>query len=68
MLPVFDFFLIINRSSLARTGSPVTFKYLYNAVILSSFTFCLNCRVDVAPEVSGTVNDTSPILLVSGVL
>ena len=30
--------------------------------------FGLNCRVDVASVVSGSVNDVSSILLVSGVL
>ena len=51
VLPVFEFFLIMNRSILARLGSPVTFKYLYNAVSLSRFTFCYNCRVDVTSVV-----------------
>ena len=63
--PVFEFFLIINRS--ARPGSHVTFKRLNNAVILSCFTFCLNCRVDVASVVSGSVNDVSATRLVFGV-
>ena len=61
-------FFIINRFMLARPGSPVRFKCLYNAVILSRFTFCLNCRVDVASVVSGSVNDVSSTLLVFGVL
>ena len=52
----------------ARPGSPVTFKCLYNAVNLSCFTFCLNCRVDVASVVSGSMNDVSCVLLVFGVL
>ena len=63
-----NFFLIINRSLSARPGSPVTLKCLFNAVILSRFSFCLNCRVDVALVVSGSVNDVSSTLLVSGVL
>ena len=71
VLPAFGFFffvLIINRSSLARFGSPVTSRYLYYALFVSSFTFCLNCRVDVASVEVGSVNDVLPILLVSGVL
>ena len=70
VLPVLDFFffLIINWSILAKSGSSVTFRCLYNAVSLSRFTFCLNCKVDVAPVISGSVNDISSTLLVSGVL
>ena len=69
VLPALDFFfLIINRSILAKSGSSVTFRCLYNAVSLSRFTFCLNCKVDVAPVISGSVNDISSTLLVSGVL
>ena len=51
----------------ARPGSSVTFKCLYNAVTLSRFTFYLNCRFDVASVESGSVNDVSCTLLVSGV-
>ena len=64
-LPVLDIFLIINRSISARPVSPVTFKCLYNAVSLSHFTFCLNCKVDVASMISGSVNDLTSILPVS---
>ena len=63
-----NFFLIINRSISARPGPTVTFKCLYNAVILSRFTFCLYCRVEVASVVSGSVNDVSSTLLVFGVI
>ena len=68
VLLVFEIFFIINRSLLGRPGSPVTFKCLYNAVILSRFTFYLNCRVDDASVVSVSVNDVLSTLLVSGVL
>ena len=63
MLPVFDLSFVINRFISARSGSPVTFKCLYNAVILSRFTFCLNCRVDVASVASGFMNDVSSTCL-----
>ena len=63
----FLIFFIINRSMSARPGSPVTFKCLYNAVTLFRFTFYLNCRFDVASVESGSVNDVSCTLLVSGV-
>ena len=63
MLPVFDISFFINRFISARSGSPVTFKCLYNAVILSRFTFCLNCRVDVASVASGSMNDVSSTCL-----
>ena len=68
MLPVFENFFIINRSISARPGSRVTFKCLYNAVILSSLTFCLNSKVDVASVPSGSVNDVLSTLLVFGVM
>ena len=68
VLPVFEFFLIINWFTSARSESLVTFKCLYNAVILSSFTFCLNRKVDVASVVSGSVNDVSSTLLVFGIM
>ena len=48
VLPVFEIFLIINQSISARLWSLVTLKCLYNVVIFSRFTFCLNCRVYVA--------------------
>ena len=68
VLPVFEFFLVISWSISAWPGSPVTFMCLNNAVILSRFTFCLNCRVDVASVVSGSMNNFSSTLFVSGVL
>ena len=34
---------------------------------LSRFTFCLNCRVDVASVASGSLNDVLSTLLVFGV-
>ena len=68
VLSVFEIFFIISRFISARPESPVTFKCLYNAIILSRFTFCLNCRVDVASVVSGSVNDVPSTLLVFGVL
>ena len=68
LLPVFEVFLIVNRSKSARPGSPVTFKYLYNEIILSRLSFCLSRSVDVVSMVSGSMNDVSPTLLVSGVL
>ena len=52
----------------ARPGSPVTFKCLCNAVTLSRFAFCLNCRVDVPSVLSGFVNNVLSTLLVFGVL
>ena len=52
-----ELFLIINQSISSRPVSPAAFKCLYNAVILSRFTFCLNCMVDVALVLSGSVND-----------
>ena len=67
VLPVFKFF-IINSSISIRPGSPVTFNCLYNAVMISRLTICLNCRVDVASVVSGSVDDFSSTLLVSVVL
>ena len=45
MLPVFEIFFSINRSISTRSGPPVTFKFLPNAVSLSRFIFCLNCKV-----------------------
>ena len=45
MLPVFEFFLSINRSISTRSGPPVTSKFLPNAVSLYRFIFCLNCKV-----------------------
>ena len=68
VLPVFEFFLIINLSSFARSGSAVTFKFLYNALILSRFSFCLKCEVNVASVVSGTVHGVLSTLLLSSVL
>ena len=68
VLPVFEIFFIINRSISARPGSRVTFKCLYNAVILSSLTFCLNSKADVTPVASGSMNDVLSTLLVFGVM
>ena len=68
ILPVFEFFLIINLSRSARPGSPVTSRYLYNETILSRFSFCLKRKVDVPSVVSGRMNDISSTLLVSCVL
>ena len=68
VLPVFEFFMSINRSLSARSRSPVTFKCLYIAVSLSCFTICLNREVDVASVTSGPVNDVSFTLPVFGIL
>ena len=63
ILPVFEFFVIVNWSRFARPESPVTSKYLYNKTVSSRFGFCLNRKVDVASEASRTVNDVSSTLL-----
>ena len=69
ILPVFEFFLIMNLSRSARPGSPVTSRYLYNETILSRFNFCLRRKVDVASLAAGSVNHVlASILLVSGAL
>ena len=62
VLPVFEFFLIINLSISSRPGSPVKVKCLYNEVILSGFTLCLICRVDVASLTSFTMMSLLPCL------
>ena len=54
ILPVSEFFLILNRSKSVRPGSPVAPRYPYNETILSRFSFCLRRSVDVASEASGT--------------
>ena len=56
ILPVFEFFLILNRCRSARPRSPITSRYLYNETILYRFSFCLSRSVDVASEASGTIN------------
>ena len=53
------FFLSTNGSISGRSRSPVTFKCLYNAVSLSRYTFCLNCKLDATSVTSGTANDAS---------
>ena len=54
----------LNQFKSIKSVSPVTFKCMYNAVSLSSFTFYLKCRFDVASVVSGFTNDVSSTLLV----
>ena len=41
-------------------------KCLYKAANLSSFASCFKRSIDIASEVSGSISDISPILLVSG--
>ena len=68
MTPFFRSFVTLNRFKSIKSGLPVKFRCLYNALSLSRFTFCLNRRIDVASVVLGAANDVSSILLVLGVL
>ena len=45
MTPFFGSFVSLNLSRSIKSGLPVTFKCLYNALSLSRFTFCLNRSV-----------------------
>ena len=67
ILPVSEFFFILNRSKSAKPESPVTPWYLCNETILSRFSFCFSLSVDVASAVSGIVNYVLSTLLASGV-
>ena len=68
ILPVSEFFFILNWSRSAKPESPVTPWYLCNETILSRFSFCFSLSVDVASAVSGIVNYVLSTLLVSGVV
>ena len=64
----FLFFLSKNRSMLARSGSVVTFKCLYNAASLSRFTFRFSPKTDVVSVVPESVNAVSCVMHVFNVL
>ena len=55
--PFLRSFVSLNLSRSVKSGLPVTFRCLYNVLILSRFTFCLNRSVDVVSVVSGSMND-----------
>ena len=63
MAPFSGSVVSLNRPKLIRSRLPVTFKCLYNAASLSSFTFGVSRKVDVASVVVGSINDVSSILI-----